>query len=1074
MDSLSINAAWWSALTLGERWNHRESRLPEFSVAEDPATAQRRLRQWRSQTPFRRDEYFVHRLALDDLDEPSFYALLGEPAASLQRRLPEVPSWLSRIQRAFEAPGVFPLNPPPVVGPLIAQAHAVLNRKAEEFSHAWPNVDIQWRSIIEQLVSAMICRLDERISRAVVLEMRVATLQGTLAGKDPRARFQSFLERLRDPAEALLFLRQYPVLARVLIDSIDDWTEAAVELLERLCIDWERIYATFWPNCDPGPLKRIEMGLGDLHRKGREVCTLHFGSAGRLLYKPRSLRIDQHFALLLSWLHERGAPTLRTPRILDRGAYGWSEFVSHAPCRNREEACQFYVRQGSLLAVLYVLNANDFHYANLIAAGGHPVPIDLETLCGPDFGQAQEGSYDSYSEFELKNSVVNTMLLPFFQEGEGRRAIDRSGLGSRERQLSIDPLPQWEHLGTDQVGLSFRRRELSAAHNRPQLNGSALNALQFVADIEAGFASMYRLIEAHRNELLSPGGPLSAMRNDEVRVVFRATQLYDKILHQSYHPDYLSDALDRECLFDRLWFGIDRTEFPHIARRLLQSERQDLWRGEVPYFITRVGSQDLWTSHGRCLNRFFIRSGWDMVRDRLTLLGEEDLRRQLWYIRASMSTLALNNETIFQSYRAPTDTQPVNRDRLLAQASAIAERIVGLAQWRTDCASWIGLTYGESRGWQLHPLQTDLYSGLPGIILFLSYAEALTGRDEFKSVARGALATLRKQMKRRRAGLEFVGGFDGWGGLIYLWTHLFHLWKDEDLLVETDAMVSRVDELANFDDHMDVIQGTAGAIVPLLTLHKMTGAARPLNIARELGDRLVRRAQPCAGGIGWLGTLFPVRPLTGFSHGASGFAWALTELFASTGENGYAQTALQAVAFERSHFSSASGNWADLRQSTRGENPREMTAWCHGACGIGMSRLRMQTYLSNEILREDLEVALQTTYREGFGTNHCLCHGDLGSLDLILQASRCFPATAWGTRLSERVSQSLASMEEHGWRCGAPLDVETPGMMDGLAGIGYELLRLAAPDQIPSVLILEEPSGLSSSIQPEVHVDKGT
>ena len=53
-------------------------------------------------------------------------------------------------------------------------------------------------------------------------------------------------------------------------------------------------------------------------------------------------------------------------------------------------------------------------------------------------------------------------------------------------------------------------------------------------------------------------------------------------------------------------------------------------------------------------------------------------------------------------------------------------------------------------------------------------------------------------------------------------------------------------------------------------------------------------------------------------------------------------------------------------------------------------------------------------------------------------------------------------MEEHGWRCGVPLDVETPGMMDGLAGIGYELLRLAEPSQIPSVLILEEPRGISS------------
>ena len=35
--------------------------------------------------------------------------------------------------------------------------------------------------------------------------------------------------------------------------------------------------------------------------------------------------------------------------------------------------------------------------------------------------------------------------------------------------------------------------------------------------------------------------------------------------------------------------------------------------------------------------------------------------------------------------------------------------------------------------------------------------------------------------------------------------------------------------------------------------------------------------------------------------------------------------------------------------------------------------------------------------------------------------------------------------------------VETPGLMVGLAGIGYELLRLADPAVIPSILLLEPP-----------------
>jgi hypothetical protein len=44
------------------------------------------------------------------------------------------------------------------------------------------------------------------------------------------------------------------------------------------------------------------------------------------------------------------------------------------------------------------------------------------------------------------------------------------------------------------------------------------------------------------------------------------------------------------------------------------------------------------------------------------------------------------------------------------------------------------------------------------------------------------------------------------------------------------------------------------------------------------------------------------------------------------------------------------------------------------------------------------------------------------------------------------------------WRCGTPLGVESPGLMTGLAGIGYQYLRLHDPKRVPSVLAVEPPS----------------
>ncbi|NJL57749.1 hypothetical protein HC928_23425 [bacterium] len=48
-------------------------------------------------------------------------------------------------------------------------------------------------------------------------------------------------------------------------------------------------------------------------------------------------------------------------------------------------------------------------------------------------------------------------------------------------------------------------------------------------------------------------------------------------------------------------------------------------------------------------------------------------------------------------------------------------------------------------------------------------------------------------------------------------------------------------------------------------------------------------------------------------------------------------------------------------------------------------------------------------------------------------------------------------MADH-WACGTPTGVETPGLMMGLAGIGYQLLRLANPQSVPSILTLEVPT----------------
>jgi lantibiotic modifying enzyme len=195
-------------------------------------------------------------------------------------------------------------------------------------------------------------------------------------------------------------------------------------------------------------------------------------------------------------------------------------------------------------------------------------------------------------------------------------------------------------------------------------------------------------------------------------------------------------------------------------------------------------------------------------------------------------------------------------------------------------------------------------------------------------------------------------------------------------------------------------------------------------------------------------------PLAGFSHGAAGICWALLELAEATGDARYAELAHRGLAYERSLFLPERGNWKDLRAPGTSDT-HFMTMWCNGATGIALGRLLSLRHLDGPEARAELTTALETTLRGGFGSSHCLCHGDVGNLEVLHVAGKVLAEPHWTQAALRRASTVLRQGRESGWRCGLPRGSESPGMLMGLAGIGHGLLRLSAPEFVPSILSLE-------------------
>jgi type 2 lantibiotic biosynthesis protein LanM len=391
-------------------------------------------------------------------------------------------------------------------------------------------------------------------------------------------------------------------------------------------------------------------------------------------------------------------------------------------------------------------------------------------------------------------------------------------------------------------------------------------------------------------------------------------------------------------------------------------------------------------------------------------------------------------------------------------AGAVGDRLAALARRDSGGVSWVGLTsrLGE-QDWSVLPLGPDLYGGLSGVALFLAHLGAISGEERHIELARATVASLRQQAEEARDSLALVGGFLGWGSLIYTYAHLGALWNDPSLYADAEAIVSRLPALIEQDAYLDVVLGSAGCIGGLISLYHCRPSRAVLAAAIQCGDHLLERATRTERGLGWLTPASGAQPLAGFSHGAAGYAWALFELAALTGQDRFREAALAAIEEERGLFVPEAGNWRDLRHGETGGTGT--FAWCHGAPGVGLGRLLCLPHLDDERVREEIAAALESTLARGFGANHCLCHGDLGNLETLLQAALRLQEPKVAEAANRLAGRIVHSIDRNGCLCGVPLAVEVPGLMVGIAGIGYQLLRLAEPSRVPSVLGLARPTG---------------
>ncbi|MFF0488781.1 lanthionine synthetase LanC family protein [Nocardia sp. NPDC004068] len=308
-------------------------------------------------------------------------------------------------------------------------------------------------------------------------------------------------------------------------------------------------------------------------------------------------------------------------------------------------------------------------------------------------------------------------------------------------------------------------------------------------------------------------------------------------------------------------------------------------------------------------------------------------------------------------------------------------------------------------------LGPHLYAGTTGIALFFAAAWNVLGDKTFRDTALRAIAPLRADLHadHPRPLRQPIGGLTGIGSLVYALVRIGDLLGEDTLADDARrAAALLLPGRTDTPEEHDVMIGAAGAVLALLALDArhpdpLPGGERPLDLARHYGRRL-------DAADSW--RIAETFAAAGFCHGRAGIDTALARLGARTGD--------------------PRPRYKDLPRS-----------WCKGAAGIALAHLDRP-----ELAAPLLEAAAAPVLSD----TDDLCCGTCGRIDVLVHAATTLREPRHLDQAADLTDRMLARARRNA-RYALRITGD-PRLFPGLAGIGYTLTRLHAPDRVPCVVAL--------------------
>jgi lantibiotic modifying enzyme len=397
-----------------------------------------------------------------------------------------------------------------------------------------------------------------------------------------------------------------------------------------------------------------------------------------------------------------------------------------------------------------------------------------------------------------------------------------------------------------------------------------------------------------------------------------------------------------------------------------------------------------------------------------------------------------------------------------------------------DVAKWIQASTLMADGgvtWPADPsdpksVNYALYSGSPGVVLFLLELHKATGQPNYLAQAReGAGALIARLPLEKESGL-----YTGIAGIGFTLGETFRATGDDRYREGVRTTIKLLTERAQpagkgiqWSDVTDIIGGSAGTGLFLLYAADLLKTEEPKELAAKAADRLLELGTPAEDGLQWaMDPKFP-RKMPNFSHGTAGISYFLAGTYKATGDRRYLDGALAGARFLKA-IAKTEGDVCLIRHNEPDGMDLFYLGWCHGP--VGTSRLWYQlarvtndktwmgwVFKSARALQAS---GIPESRTPGFWNNVSQCCGSAGVAQFFLDL---YGVTKDGAYLqfSKKMSADLlirGTRDEQGlrWvqaehRVRPELLIAQTGYMQGAAGIGMWLLRLDAAEQKRSAFV---------------------